>query len=416
VPDKDKTPALAEEAEEEATEGQPAEARGKAGEPGEADEAAARVAEALGVGGEEEKAEQEPAEAQEAKPPPNRAARRREEALARRRRAASAEDAPRPKDRNVRAKELLTRRKEAAAERRPVQLDAGEMVEDVLARATSGVTKWVRKNFALLQWGIIGAIALTGAVLFYLSRVEKKEGRISESLAVAVAADRGRVLEEDKRSDDEKELDPTRVFKTSAERADAALAAYNQVIDQHAGTGAALLAKLGQAGALLDKKEYGPALEAYSAVVASPLAGADADVKGRALEGMGFAKEGKGDLDGALETFKQLEAIDAKGYKELAQYHQARILIAKGDTEKAKELLKVAREKLSAPGLDQNTFQYLEAVIDETLRKLDPSAVPARAQLGGPKGSSMSPEELERLIQQARENAEKKAGGEHEGE
>jgi tetratricopeptide (TPR) repeat protein len=150
--------------------------------------------------------------------------------------------------------------------------------------------------------------------------------------------------------------------------------------------------------------------------VASPLAGADADVKGRALEGMGFAKEGKGDLDGALETFKQLEAIDAKGYKELAQYHQARILIAKGDTEKAKELLKVAREKLSAPGLDQNTFQYLEAVIDETLRKIDPSAAPARTQLGGPKGSSMSPEELERLIQQARENAEKKAGGEHEGE
>ena len=55
-------------------------------------------------------------------------------------------------------------------------------------------------------------------------------------------------------------------------------------------------------------------------------------------------------------------------------------------------------------------------MVDETLRKLDPSAVPARPQLGGPKGSSMSPEEIERLLKKARENAEKKknAGDEHE--
>jgi hypothetical protein len=289
------------------------------------------------------------------------------------------------------------------------------MVEDALSRMTSGAGRWIRQNFHILQWVLLAAVVGTGGTLFYLSRVEKKEGTASATLIAAVAADRGKVLAEDKRSDEEKEIDPTRVFKSAEERSDTALAAYNKVIDEHAGSGAAILAKLGQAGVMLDKKDYPHALEAFSAVAASTLAGADPDVKGRALEGLGFAKEGKGDLDGALATFKELEGIDAKGYKELGLYHQARILIAKKDTDKAKELLKTAREKLQAPGVDGHTFQFLEAVVDETLRKLDPSAVPARTQLGGPKGSSMTPEEIERLIKKARENAEKrKAGESHE--
>ena len=429
--DKDRTPEEPEEkdeekaaAEAEAEDAAPARANAKErdeGEDGEdaapADEGAARIAEALGVGEEKAGEAEGEAEGEEAKPAPNRAARRRDEAVARRRRKVG--DKPSegaPKDKNARAKELLSRRQEQAASPRPVALLPSEMVEDALSRITSGAGRWIRKNFHIIQWVIVGAAVATGGVLFYISRVEKTEGTASGTLADAVAADRGKVLAEDKRSDEEKELDPSRVFKSADERADTALAAYNKVIDEHAGSGAAILAKLGQAGVMLDKKDYAHALEAFSAVASSTLAGADPDVKGRALEGLGFAKEGKGDLDGALATFKEIEAIDAKGFKELGLYHQARILIAKKETEKAKELLKSVREKLQAPSADGRPFQFLEAVVDETLRKLDPSAVPARPQLGGPKGSSMSPEEIERLLKKARENAEKKknAGDEHE--
>ncbi|AKT40438.1 hypothetical protein [Chondromyces crocatus] len=381
------------------------------------DEAAARMAEALGVDGEEDAGEKaaadgegESAEAQAPKAPPNRASRRRDEV--RKRRGAAAEDLP--KDRNARAKELLKRRQEAAAERQgrvSSQLGTGEMVEDVLARATSGSWKWIRQNFALVQMILVGGVIATGVVLFFLYRSDEKSATISDALAAAVAADRGRVLAEDKRSDEEKAFDPTKVYKTSDERADAALAAYKQVVAEHGGTGAGVLARLGEAGALLDKKEWGPALEAYNAVSVSTLASADADVKGRALEGMGFAKEGQKDLDGALAHFKELEGVDARGFKELGLYHQARIQLAKGDKEKAKELFKAAREKLTASGPDKGS-PFLSAMVEDALRQLDPEAVPPPAQLGGggSKGPALSQEELERLINQAKENAKKNLG------
>lgn len=373
------------------------------------DEAAQRVADALGVGEAEEAPAPEAAGEEAVEAAPNRAARRRDEATARRRKKkATGEELP--KDKNARAKELLARRREQAEGRRPVQLLPGEMVEDALSRMTSGAGRWIKTNFHILQWGVVAAIVATGGVLFYLSRAEKKDAASTSALVAAVAADRGRVLAEDTRTEEEKELDVTRTFKTADERSATALAEYNKVIDEHAGTGAATLAKLGQAGVLLDKKDYAHALDAYSVVVSSPLAGADPDVKGRAIEGIAFAREGKGDLDGALASFKELEAIDMKGYKELALYHQARLYLAKGDTDKAKELLKSAHEKLQAPSTEGRPFQFLEAVVEEMLRKIDPAAVPPRAAFGGPKGQSMTPEEIEQLLRRARENAEKKAG------
>lgn len=381
---------------------------GAEGDDEDGSEAAQRVAEALGVGDADEEGSARAAD-ESAEAAPNRAARRREEALARRRKKKPTGEEL-PKDKNARAKELLARRREQAAGRRPVQLMPGEMVEDALSRMVSGTGRWLKRNFHIVQWGILAGIVALGGTLFYLSRSEEKEAAASAALAAAVAADRGRVLAEDTRSEEEKEFDPTRTFKTAEERSDTALAAYNKVIDEHPGTGAALLAKLGQAGVLLDKKDYAHALDAYSAVVSSPLAAADPDVKGRAIEGIGFAREGKGDLDGALASFKELEGIDTKGYKELALYHQARIHLAKGDSEKAKELLKSAHEKLQAPSVDGRSFQFLEAVVEEMLRKLDPAAAPPRTLLGGPKGPSLTPEELEALIRRARENAEKKAG------
>lgn len=373
------------------------------------DEAAQRVAEALGVSEAEEAPAPEAAGEEAVEAAPNRAARRRDEVTTRRRKKkATGEELP--KDKNARAKELLARRREHAEGRRPVQLLPGEMVEDALSRMTSGAGRWIKQNFHIVQWGVVAALVATGGVLFYLSRVEKKDAVSSSALVSAVAADRGRVLAEDTRTEEEKELDVTRTFKSADERSATALAEYNKVIDEHAGTGAATLAKLGQAGVLLDKKDYAHALDAYSVVVSSPLAGADPDVKGRAIEGIAFAREGKGDLDGALASFKELEAIDMKGYKELALYHQARLQLAKGDTDKAKELLKSAHEKLQAPSTEGRPFQFLEAVVEEMLRKIDPAAVPPRAAFGGPKGQSMTPEEIEQLLRRARENAEKKAG------
>ncbi len=131
-------------------------------------------------------------------------------------------------------------------------------------------------------------------------------------------------------------------------------------------------------------------------------------MKGRAIEGQGFADEGKGDLDNALAMFKQLESIDAKGFRELGEYHQGRVYLKKNDVEKAKELFKKVHDSLSQPSTDGKMFSYLERMNDDELRQLDPSAVPPKPTFGGPKGNAMTPEEAKRYLERLQEAAKKK--------
>jgi len=385
---------------------------------GERDEAAQRVAKALGVSdedgeakeGAEGESEDKPEEAEAAKP--NRAARRREEALARRKKRAASEgasttdDESLSKDKNARAKELLKRRREqaASAAKAPVasSLDAGEMVDDALARSGAAIAKWFRANVQVIQWIVLIGLVGAGGYVLYNMRTEKKAGEASAKLMAGVAAERGIVLEEDKRSEDEKEYDSRKVFKSTGERAEAALGSFSKVVEQHGGSGAALLAKLGQGGAYLEKKEYDKAISSYAEVLSSPLAAADPDVKGRATEGTAFAKEGKGDLDGALASFKELGSIDVKGYKELATYHEARIHFAKGDKVKAKDVLEPLNTKLAMPSTEPQPLGYLKSAVGDLMTQIDPDAAAAAANKPPP-GKMPSPEELQDMARRALE-------------
>ena len=143
-------------------------------------------------------------------------------------------------------------------------------------------------------------------------------------------------------------------------------------------------------------------------MLSSKLAAAASDVRGRAIEGAGFAKEGKGDQAGALASFKDLQSIEAKGYKELGQYHEARVLAAQGNKDKAKELLKAVRDKLQAPQPDgSKPFRFLEAMVDRKLAEIDPTAVPKAAAAAAPGGGAqLTPEQIEMLKKQFQKAAQ----------
>lgn len=396
-------------------------------EEGEGSDAAAhRVAEALGVEGDDEDDKDlgvgdvgapldEAVAAAEAN---NRAARRREDAVERRRKrrgkAAASPDAeaPLPRDKNARAKELLKRRREQASEpTRPINLLPAEMVDDAFARSTSAAGKWIRTNFGKIQWVLLAGIAAAAGYALYTTQIEKTAAAATDALVAGITVEHGKVMAEDKRSDEEKEYDTSKIYKTADERADTALAAYRKAASEHPGTASALLAKLGEAGVLLDKRDWAGAIDAYTAVLASKLATADADVRGRSIEGVGLAKEGKGDLDGATASFKDLQAIDERGFKELGMYHEARMLLAKGDKDKAKDLLKQIHDKLVVPTPEGKPFRYLETVVDEALRRLDPNALPNKAPMigGDAKGSAMSPDQMAKIQKMLQDAAKKKA-------
>jgi hypothetical protein len=324
---------------------------------------------------------------------------------------------------------------EAAASKRLAQMEVKSQAKRA-SRASRAVDadpvldrsiefkKWAQKNQKVVGGVIaVALIALLGIAIWSWKQ-QKREEEASLALASAVADDRARIGDPDKeKTDDDRPKDPRLEFKTIADRQASALDKYRQVEKQYPGTGAAILARLSEGSLLLDKHDTDGALAAFNDVNASALAKVDAEVRGRAWEGVGFAYELKAqatpadapaNLDRALNAFKELENnVDVLGFHELGMYHQARILEAKGDKDKEKELLKALHERLNKPG-DARVFPYLEEVGDDRLRALDPGAIPAKApgQMGvGPNGPKMTEEQIQRLIEQMKKgNAGAPAG------
>jgi hypothetical protein len=79
-----------------------------------------------------------------------------------------------------------------------------------------------------------------------------------------------------------------------------------------------------------------------------------------------------------LKRFGELENLDVPGFRELALFHQARLLHRKGDNDGAKERLKKVVEKLGkekdSTALDSHG--YLLDSARSLLERIDPKAVP----------------------------------------
>ena len=327
-------------------------------------------------------------------------------------------------DRNQNIKQQLLKKRDDAA-RRKVPLAPGEMVDDAIARGMSGAGRWLKANFGVLQWVILAGVVGGIGYSVYDNRSIKRAEAASADLIKGTASERGRVVAgSSAKGEEESTDDPTPVFKSVEEKREAALVSYRKVTASHAGTGAAILARLGEAGVLLDKREWDPALTAYNEVKSSALATADISVKGRAIEGAGLALEGKKDTEGALKSFRELENTDSRGLKELGMYHQARILYAKGDNDKAKELLKKARERLKSgdtsskgaagpgPGGESRPFSFLESQVDDLLKRIDPAAIAAEPSAPGPTGPAgkgATPENLRKLQEELQRKLQERA-------
>jgi hypothetical protein len=289
---------------------------------------------------------------------------------------------------------------EAAASKRLAKIGAKAPVkrevavaadaDPLLLRATD-FSKWAEKNQQLVAGIVIAAIVVIGGGLGYSAYEHKRESDASMQLAKAVEDERGRIGDPDKEDEPDRPHDPTPVFKTVDERREAALAGYRGVEAKFHGTGAATLARLSEGSLLLDKEDADGALAAYTEVSTSPLAKADAEVRGRALEGMGFAYELKADaasgdaakplLEKAGKEYRELENTDVTGFKELGMYHEARVLQKQGSTGEAVAMLKKLHERIGKEK-EEHPFVYLEAVADDALRSLAPDALPAKSSGG----------------------------------
>ncbi len=303
---------------------------------------------------------------------------------------------------------------------------------DPMGHRLASLQSWMRKHQALAAGIGIAAVAAIGAGVGVAWWHQRREEQSSVLLSRAMADEHGHLASGKDEGDDEtpaKELYPT--FKTAAARRDAALAEYRTVQAKFPGTGAAILARLAEGSLLLDGGDAKGAGAAYDEVARSALAAADAEVRGRALEGKGFASEllAQADsanrdkhLDEAMVDYKALEAVDGD-FMDLGAYHQARLLAEKGDRTKAIEILKDLDKRLSAP--EHAAAGYLQLVVEDRLRDLDPTALPPKSAKtpaamgdllgggpgGGPNHVDMSDPKIQELIRQLQQQQHQEQQG-----
>jgi hypothetical protein len=144
-----------------------------------------------------------------------------------------------------------------------------------------------------------------------------------------------------------------KVFKTAQERATATLAALEKIEKEYGSSDVAKQARLVKAGVLFDLGRYDDAATAYRGVAQSPPPGA---LKFVAREGLGLAIEAKAlaekdaaarlsGLEAALVEFKALQPDDKGFYRDVALWHQGRVLQLLGKKPEAVALYKELADK-----------------------------------------------------------------------
>ncbi|MEI9940275.1 MAG: tetratricopeptide repeat protein [Pseudomonadota bacterium] len=316
-------------------------------------------------------------------------------------------DEPEPsRDRNRRLREDVAggRRTKPGARAIPVRnLEAGEIVDDALARSTQAAGEWLKKNANVVQWVVIACLVGWVGYAIYSYRAGRAAEQASAKLSTAIRAEGARIGPDDTKPDPQTGLVETRpAFGTDALRLQAAEKQYRAIADGGS-TSSATFAKLGLASVLYDQGKFADAKAAYQAVKDSKLASQDLGVKGRALEGIGISLEGTGDKDGALKAFGELSNIDALGFNALGAYHQARLAYAAGNLDKAKEYLKDAQKRLDtlAGGTDAKDAKkapgggtgYLQQSVRDLQRRVDPTAV-------SPTPNTLTADQIQELSEQ----------------
>jgi tetratricopeptide (TPR) repeat protein len=175
-------------------------------------------------------------------------------------------------------------------------------------------------------------------------------------------------------------------------RSRAALEAFRRVSQRFPDAPITPLARLSEATALYDLGRYAEARRVYESLLGADVGGQE----GRVYEGLGFALEAQNDLPGALRRYEELGRIQDGAWRDLAAFHQARVLHRQGQDNRAKDILHGLLERLSRSrpddvlGAGGSGSVYEQA--QSLLRDIDPTDPQARRP-------ATDPSELLRMLE-----------------
>jgi tetratricopeptide (TPR) repeat protein len=162
---------------------------------------------------------------------------------------------------------------------------------------------------------------------------------------------------------------PDESYPTAQARAEKARDAFAAVVKRFPDAKAATWARLGQANALSELGKHADAEKLYAAIADQQ--DADAFVRFRALEGLGFALEAQQKYDSALKRFAQIGELDNGAFKPVSDYQQARMQIALGNKQKAADMLQaLVKAERAKPAGEGSRFESIVGEAETLLTEL----------------------------------------------
>lgn len=241
-----------------------------------------------------------------------------------------------------------------------------EAPDEFQIRASQGL-EFLREKRRPLLWGGIGLGAVIAASLgyyYYYSSSRETAGlaltRATEIYAQPIEP-AGVTPTPPPRPIKGKEIIPK--FASEEEKLAAAHDEWKKVAAEYSGPAVAA-ARLGEAATLFDLGQYDQAEATYREFLAQ--APRESASRVLAQEGLGYALEAKGDIEGAIEAFRQIFQNDPKGfYADVGRFHIARLYEKQGKTEEA-----IAEYKALLTELPPNPLSPVQESAKQHLRAL----------------------------------------------
>lgn len=251
--------------------------------------------------------------------------------------------------------------------------------EDVFINAASSGIDWVTTHRNQVIAAVVGVFVLIAGVIGAAELMQSRESSASERFMKAMQLLEAEVIPEG----GEKKADPAAnppTFASEKERNEAARAAFQAVVDGGGPAGVVELARF--MGADLAEKlgDKEGAEKAFTALAGSVERGDALYVL--SSERAAYLMENRGDTQGAMTVYERLRSDGF--YADYATYHQARIHLAKGEVDKARELFERIKESFPESSVQSEVRQYLA----ELGPKPGAAAQPGQPEAGAPEQAS----------------------------
>ncbi len=282
------------------------------------------------------------------------------------------------------------------------QLEAGEIVDDALARTSAAAGEWLKKNFAVLQWFIIAGIVAWVGYAIYNYRAGRAAEQASAKLVTAIRAEGARIGAEDSKPIPDRHRRNASRLRDRRSASQAAEQQYRAVADSGT-TAAASFAKLGLASVLYDQGKFADAKSPTSPSRTASSPALTTREGPRASKASASASKAR-----ATKKARARRSASSPTWTRSAQrarrLHQARLAVAAATRKGQRAAERCAKAPgCAGPATDSKETKkpfssgptgYLQQSVKDLLRQVDPSAVPS------PSPGGITAEQLQELQQQ----------------